>query len=216
LQEAKPSRRGFGYSEKTRADQQQCRLCRCATAGILGAASISRERMIFTSESGLADTTRAAEWSVWYRGHLAAMAAVPGIGSAQRFLAVEAGPPPSLAIYTVVSAAVFNTEIYLRTRGMGPWLPLIDRRHYHRNLFDGLERAPQVSPGGILFVAVRDAPTAAEGMVWLRSVGLDRSTAYRGLAVLPDAAAARRLAAGLGGPVGLYRPITERFEGATR
>lgn len=172
--------------------------------------------MIFTSESGITDPGRAAEWDLWYRGHLAAMAAVPGIGSAQRFLAIEAGPPPSLAMYTVAGPAIFDSEIYLRTRGMGPWLPLIDRRHYHRNLFDGLDRAPEVPAGGILVVADREAPIPTEGVAWLRAVGLDRSIAFRGLAVLPDEAAARQRAAALGGPIGLYRPITQRFEGGAR
>ncbi len=52
--------------------------------------------MIFTNESGLLDPTRAAEWGEWYRGHLAAMVAVPGITSAQRFRALDDGPRPSL------------------------------------------------------------------------------------------------------------------------
>ena len=48
--------------------------------------------MIFTSESGLTDPSRIAEWDRWYRGHLAAMAAVPGVTSAQRFRALGEGP----------------------------------------------------------------------------------------------------------------------------
>ena len=56
--------------------------------------------MIFTSESGLTDPSRLAEWDLWYRGHLTAMVAVPGITSAQRFRALSDGPPPSLAMYT--------------------------------------------------------------------------------------------------------------------
>ena len=78
--------------------------------------------MIFTSESGLTDPSRLAEWGTWYLGHLAAMAAVPGVSSAQRFGALEAGPPPSLAMYTVASPGVFDSAIYLRTRGMGPFV----------------------------------------------------------------------------------------------
>src|SRR5579863_915445 len=100
--------------------------------------------MIFISESGLLDASRTAEWDTWYRGHLAAMAAVPGVSSAQRFRALDDGPPPSLAMYTVASLAVFDSEIYLRTRGMGPFVPVIDRRLHRRNLFDGLDIAPDV------------------------------------------------------------------------
>src|ERR1700687_5572210 len=113
--------------------------------------------MIFTSESGLTDPSRMAEWDAWYQGHLAAMAAVPGITSAQRFRALDEGPPPSLAMYTVASPAVFDSEIYLRTRGMGPFVPLVDGRLHRRNLFDGLGVAPDVAEGGILLIADRAA-----------------------------------------------------------
>ena len=168
--------------------------------------------MIFTSESGLLDPSRAADWALWYLDHLEVMAAVPGIGSAQRLVAMEEGPPPSLALYTVSSTAVFDSEIYLRTRGMGPWRELIDQRHYRRNLFDGLDAAPEVPVDGILLVADRDVPQE-KGLTWLRWVGLDRSTLFRGIAVLPDAAAARRLATAVGGPLALYRPVTARLVG---
>jgi hypothetical protein len=168
--------------------------------------------MIFTSESGLLDPSRGAEWDDWYRGHLAVMASVPGILSAQRFRALAAGPPPSLAMYTVASPAVFDSPHYLQVRGMGPWQELIDRRHYRRNLFAGNDAAPPaVSRHGILLVADRAMPQSAiEGLVWLQVVGLDRSVAYRGLAVLLDRGAAQQLAARLGGAA-LYQAITDRF-----
>jgi len=170
--------------------------------------------MIFTSESGLIEPSRAVEWDDWYRGHLEAMVAVPGITSAQRLTAVGDGAPPSLAIYTVASPAVFDSEIYLSTRGMGPWQPLIDRRHYRRNLFDGLDIAPEIAPDDNLLVADRTSPEpAGQGLIWLRAAGLDRSTLFRGVAVLPGAAAARRLAVLLSGPVAFYRPVTARLGG---
>jgi hypothetical protein len=170
--------------------------------------------MIFTSASRLVDTRRAAEWDDWYIGHLKAMVSVPGITSAQRLLATEDGPPPSLALYTVVSPAVFTSPIYLRTRGMGPWQALIDPRHHHRNLFDGLDAAPEVPPGGILLVADRAVPEpAGQGLIWLHAVGLDRSTRCRGIAVFLDTASAHRCAASVGGEVALYRPVTPRLIG---
>src|ERR1043166_6762771 len=113
--------------------------------------------MIFTSESGLTDPSRIAEWDTWYRGHLAAMAAVPGVGSAQRFRALDDGPPPSLAMDTVASPAVFDSDIYLGTRGMGPFVAVVDQKLHRRNLFDGLDVAPEVPSGGILIVADRAA-----------------------------------------------------------
>jgi len=171
--------------------------------------------MIFTSQSGITDARSSADWDQWYVGHLAAMAAVPGIGSAQRFAALEDGPPPSLAMYSIAGPDVFDSEIYLRTRGMGPWKTLIDTRHYKRNLFEGLDTAPVVAPDASLLVADRDTPEPAlPGLSWLRTVGLDRSTRFRAIAVLADLPAARRLEAALGGPAALYRPITRRYGAA--
>src|SRR5437879_6210728 len=106
--------------------------------------------MIFTSESGLTDGSRVPEWDLWYRGHLAAMVAVPGITTAQRFRAPDEGPPPSLAMYTVASPAVFESDIYLRTRGMGSFVSVVNEALHRRNLFEGLDAAPEVPIGGIL------------------------------------------------------------------
>ena len=168
--------------------------------------------MIFTSESGLTDPSRLAEWDEWYLGHLAAMAAVPGISSAQRFRALGEGVPPSLAMYTVASPAVFDSRVYLRTRGMGPFLAVVDERMHRRNLFEGLDTAPDVPRDGILLVADRGAAgPAQDGLVWLRAVALDRSVAYRGIAVFADLAAARAAGAKLGGTVAFYAPVTETF-----
>jgi hypothetical protein len=188
-----------------------CWLCRWQ-ARLAGIRNVDGAPMIFTSQSGLLDPSRAREWDAWYLDHLAVMAAVPGIGSAQRLIAIEAGPPPSLAIYTVASPAVFETADYLRIRGMGPWRDLIDRRHYRRNLFEGLESAPEVPPGGIFVVADRDSPRGGN-LTWLRAIGLDRSTPFRGVAILADERTARQMADAIGGPIALYRPVTARLIG---
>jgi hypothetical protein len=168
--------------------------------------------VIFTSQSGITDVSRFADWGEWYIGHLEAMTTVPGITSAQRFWTETPGHPPNLAMYSVASPAVFESQIYLSVRGMGPWVPLIDRQWYRRNLFDGLDVAPVVAPEQILVVAERDAPAPADPRVtWLRAVGIDKSTPFRGIAVVsePDALA---LANVLGGPAAaLYRPISRRY-----
>jgi hypothetical protein len=68
-----------------------------------------------------------------------------------------------------------------------PWLPLMDRNHYHRNLFAGLDSAPEVPDTGWLLVADRDEPEPMLGGIawtWLEAVGLDRSTPYRGVVVV--------------------------------
>jgi len=167
--------------------------------------------MIFTSESGLTDPSRLREWDALYLGHLAAMAAVPGISSAQRFRALGDGVPPSLAMYTVASPAVFDSEPYRRARGMGPFVPVVDEALHRRNLFEGLNIAPQIAADGILLVADRaEAKAGPPGLIWLHAVGLDRSTAYRGIAVCRDLHSAREMAGEIG-DASLYAPMTERF-----
>ena len=167
--------------------------------------------MIFTSESDLTDPSRLREWDAWYLGHLAAMAAVPGISSAQRFRALGERVPPSLAMYTVASPAVFDSEVYRRARGMGPFVAIVDESLHRRNLFDGLDIAPQIAADHILLVADRaEAKAGPPGLIWLSAVGLDRSTAYRGITVCRDLHSAREMAGGIGGAA-FYAPVTERF-----
>jgi hypothetical protein len=168
--------------------------------------------MIFMSQSGLTDAGRERDWDAWYVEHLRIMATVPGIASAQRFKTATPGHSPSLAMYSVASAAVFQDPYYLKVRGMGEWLPLIDRRHYKRNLFDGLAAAPEVREGEVLLVADRPRPQggpAEVDFVWLACAGIDRSTPYRGIAVVTAEAACALAAA----DVALYHPATPVYRG---
>jgi hypothetical protein len=161
--------------------------------------------MIFMSQTGLTDTRRATDWDMWYVDHLRIMLTVPGISSAQRFMTDAAGRSPSLAMYSIVGAEVFNDPYYRSVRGLGTWQPLVDRRYYHRNLFSGLERAPAVERGAYLLVADRaseDPDLADLGLTWLTCVGIDRSTPLRGVAAVTTPPEPR---AG----VAVYRPVTE-------
>lgn len=144
--------------------------------------------MIFMSQSGITDSSKDAAWDEWYREHLRVMRRVNGITSANRYKTGTPGWPPSLAMYSVVSPAVFEDPYYLSIRGMGNWLPLIDRRYYRRNLFEGLYAAPAVNPGQVLLVTDQQAPVDTLDTIhftWLKSVGLDQSTPWRGIAVAP-------------------------------
>lgn len=166
--------------------------------------------MIFMSQSGISDPARESDWEQWYAEHLDIMASVPGISSAQRFRTATPDFPPSLAMYSVASAAVFKDPYYLSVRGMGDWLDLIDWRYYKRNLFDGSEHAPEVNEGEVLLVADRDTPevrfTGAD-WTWLECVGIDRSTPYRGIAVVREG----HTQAAVGeDAIGVYRPTTRR------
>jgi len=165
--------------------------------------------MIFNSQSGITDHTREADWAQWYFEHLRIMATVPGVFSAQRFITAHSAHPPSLAMYGVASADVFKGEYYLSVRGMGDWLPLINKQWYRRNLFDGLARAPEVNEGQVLLVADRDAPDAALAalsMTWLKVSGIDRSTPYRGIAVVNHNAVTA-----VPPDVAIYTPASRRY-----
>ena len=168
--------------------------------------------MIFMSQSGITDPSRESDWDAWYFKHLEIMATVPGISSAQRFRTQTAGHSPSLAMYSVASPDVFQDPYYLSVRGMGEWLPLIDRRYYKRNLFDGALTAPEVADGQFLLVADRDKPETGRAGIewrWLECVGVDRSTPYRGIAVVPPAVAER---AGRHAGIAVYEPASERYK----
>lgn len=157
--------------------------------------------MIFTSQSGITDPTQEPQWAQWYVEHLRIMRTVDGITSAERFQTKAPGWPPSLAMYSIRSVEVFVDPYYQKIRGMGPWLSLIDKRFYQRNLFEGIAEAsvmaPEVPAGSVLVVTDQTQPTlghqepALEGVTfnWLRAVGLDQSTPYRGICVMPHARA---------------------------
>ena len=170
--------------------------------------------MIFMSQSALTDPAREADWDAWYIGHLRVMAAVDGVESAQRFKTSTAGYSPSLALYSMRSAAVFDDPYYRSIRGLGEFLPLIDRRHYHRNLFAGLDLAPAVAPGQVLLVWDAPAPQEAASLdfAWLEAVAVDRSTPFRGIAVVPAERAAEAQAVAA---IAHYVPVTPVFQHAT-
>ena len=166
--------------------------------------------MIFTSQSGLTDPARAADWDAWYLEHLRVMVSVDGVDSAQRFKTQTPGHSPSLAMYTMRSADVFRDPYYLSIRGLGEFQALVDRRYYRRNLFAGLDRAPAVEAGEVLLVCDAEAPREIPGIAftWLEAVAIDKSTPVRGLAVVP---AARAEALADRSDVARYVPVTAVF-----
>lgn len=166
--------------------------------------------MIFMSQSGLIDPARETDWDHWYLEHLRIMVSVSGVDSAQRFKTRNPGHSPSLAMYTITSADVFQDPYYLSVRGMGDFLPLIDRRWYRRNLYEGLERAPAVVGGQALLVLDAAEPARYPGVEfdWLEAVALDKSTPFRGIAVV-DAARAAEIPAH--SDIACYLPVSAVF-----
>ena len=162
--------------------------------------------MIFMSQSGITDPAQQAAWDHWYQTHLAVMLTVNGIESAQRFTLIQGTAAPSLALYTITSPAVFEDAYYLRIRGMGPWLPVIDLRFYRRTLFAGLDVAPAVLETSVLMVADRTQPEPTLGgmtWTWLEAVALECVPPHRALAVVSHADIRRVPHAG----IACYQPV---------
>jgi hypothetical protein len=108
------------------------------------------------------------------------------------------------------SAAVFQDPYYLSIRGLGEFLPLIDRGHYHRNLFAGLDLAPAVAFDQVMLIRDAAEPREAPGIAfaWLEAVAVDKSTPYRGIAVMPVQRAA---ALPQHHDIACYLPVTHVF-----
>jgi hypothetical protein len=162
--------------------------------------------MVYMVEMALLAPGRRAEWDAWYVAHQHRLLAIPGFRASQRFEAVHGAPSPFVALHEVESAAVFASAAYRATAGpanTGEWQSKMG--NWHRNLFD-LERTPDV-PGDARLVVV-DGADAGIAATWMQAVGLDRSVARRGLAVMPAPAA--DALAGRGG-VRVLRPLGPRL-----
>jgi hypothetical protein len=171
--------------------------------------------MIYMVEMDFRHPEREAEWHDWYMAHIGVLLSVPGFRASQRFQAIADGTPsPYLALHEVESAAMFDSPAY-RSRGgpasTGEWRDL--QSDWHRNLLAGLDQTPDVPEGAYLLLLRNGRDIALPEPVeahWLRAVGLDRTIAECGLAVvrnpMPFVSAAfrdRRLR--------LYRPISRKI-----
>jgi hypothetical protein len=170
--------------------------------------------MIYMVEMALLDTARRAEWDAWYVAHQHRLLSIPGFRASQRFEAIHAAESPFVALHEVDSAEVFAGAIYQARAGpsnTGEWRARMG--NWHRNLFDR-DHTPEV-PMDARLVVVEDgsAPALPEGgsVTWMNAVGLDRSVARRGLAVIPPATA-DRLAGAAG--IRVLRAIGPRLRAA--
>lgn len=129
------------------------------------------------------------EWSAWYNENLKVLLAVPGFRTAQRFR--NAGDTPRyLAIYTLDSPAVFQTQTYIDAGGNGAnsvrFRPAYQM--WKRNLFD--DTVPAVNVGLQQFLLVEDVADGGlplrPGAKRLPCTGMHQTTAFRDLTVLPS------------------------------
>lgn len=164
--------------------------------------------IIYMVEQHFARADWEQEWSDWYNSNLNVLLSVPGFRSAQRFR--NAGDSPRyLAIYTVDSPAVFQTQTYINAGGNGAnsvrFRPAYQL--WQRNLFDTSERAVDVPMHQFLLVEdVADGNAPARPCATrLPCTGMHQTTAFRDLTVVPgpiDTLPANALC---------YRPLTPRL-----
>jgi hypothetical protein len=152
------------------------------------------------------------EWNAWYGANLEVLLRVPGFRTGQRFKATGGSPPRYMAVYTVDSPDVFDSRAYIEAGGGGTnsvrFRPAYEI--WIRNLFEGIERAPNVRSDEYLVSVdsgTGDDKVPGVTLTWLRSTGFHKSTPFRGIGV-----AKQGETAGLQDRPGvaLYAPITRQ------
>jgi hypothetical protein len=168
--------------------------------------------MIYMVDIVYADPKTESKWNEYYGEHLRKLLSVPGFLSAQRFKAIGEEPSRFLAVYTVESAAVYDSARYKMIGGIGGGGSQDFRANYQsrtRNLFDGMIIAPKINEDQTIFVRDYDevdlALTKWIGPIyWLRAAGLQMTTNYRAFAVLRQPSQASEDQGGF-----TYRPFTD-------
>jgi hypothetical protein len=172
--------------------------------------------MIYMVDHIFANPQTEPAWHEWYTGYLQKLLSVPGFGSAQRFKALNETPPRFLAMYSVASAAVYDSPAYKNMGGGGSQSARFhgDYRLWTRNLFAGADEVPVVNDGQRVYALDSDSPDRKLPFIakplWLKSVGLHQTTSYRAIVVL-DANAVDAAETAAGGEGRFYAPYTPRL-----
>jgi hypothetical protein len=170
--------------------------------------------MIYTVECSFADPASEAEWNAFYSlDKLPALISVTGFHTSQRFIALSAGCPVYLAIHSIDSLEILQGEEY-RQKGGGNfarWQQHIT--DWHRNLYAGLECAPDIGDNAYLLVsAIGPEPLINMGLAvdQMHAVALEKFPEQRWLAKLacPTELDVQSLPAG----VFLYAPMTVQLK----
>jgi hypothetical protein len=177
---------------------------------------VMRDPMLYTVECSFSDPASEPAWNTFYSlDKLPALISVRGFHTSQRFKALGAGCPTYLAVHSIDGLHVLESEQY-RSKGGGNFARwqqhIVD---WHRNLYDGLARAPAIGDGEALVAsAIGPDPLRALGLApqRLQAVALEAAPAQRWLARLADASSidVERLPAG----VHLYVPLTAQLVAA--
>ncbi|WDU63132.1 sugar ABC transporter [Pseudomonas poae] len=168
--------------------------------------------MIYTVECNYADPASEAEWNGFYSlEKLPALISVSGFSSSQRFKALSGTCPVYLALHSVDTPAVLQSDEY-RQKGGGNfsrWQSHIT--DWKRNLYAGPDRVVAVGANEFLLVSEQGPQALIElGLtpLALHAVALDKTPAHRWLAKL-DCAQAR--ASDLQG-LNVYRAMTVQLQ----
>jgi len=169
--------------------------------------------MIYTVECAFTEPARETAWNAWYDDEkLAALLSVPGFRASQCFRAIMHTAAPYLAVHAVRDAAVLEQSSYGAVGGgtFCGWDDLVT--NWKRNLFSGMEAAPEVAPEECLVMT--DDPAAADAapgvdFAWLDIAGLDCTTKLRGFAVV-SSSTGQSLAREKADILWVFAPITNR------
>lgn len=168
--------------------------------------------MIYVVEMDFRDAAREHDWHTWYIGHVATLIRnVPGFRATQRFRALTPTKSPWLALHEVAGPQVFTSAEYAANGGpasTGEWKD--KHTNWYRNLFDGIDVIPAVPHDAHLLMGEGDAKLPADlPIISLTSVGLDRTSEKRSIAIVPDG----RLSAGMLALEGVrvFKPITPQI-----
>ncbi len=168
--------------------------------------------MIYTVECAFTGPAREDEWNVHYSGEkLDNLLRLPGWRTSQRFRAITPMDAPYFAMHTLRDADVLGRQ-YASVGGgvFGGWEGYI--ANWHRNLFAGIDVAPEVGPDACLVVSEDPAAAGrfpALAFAWMEACGLDRSVALLGIAVI-GRAEGEALARTHGNTLRVYEPIMPR------
>src|SRR4051812_46794547 len=150
--------------------------------------AIEEAHMIYMVDHVYGDPATEPAWHAWYAGYLRKLVSVPGIDTAQRFRALDCSPHRYLAMYSVASANVYESDAYRNMGGGGSQSARFHDAYalWTRNLFDGAARAPLLDAGRRMIVwdAATPSRLSPPDTVWLHAVGLHMTTPYRAFAVL--------------------------------
>lgn len=172
--------------------------------------------MIYMVDHIFANPQTEPAWHEWYAGYLQKLLSVPGFGSAQRFKAIGETPSRFLAMYSVESAAVYDSQGYKNIGGGGSQSARFhgDYQLWTRNLFEGANDVPVVNEGQCVYAldsASLDRKLPLSQMpLWLKSVGLHQTTRYRAIIVL-DAKGVDAAKTAADGEGYFYAPYTLRL-----